>query len=102
MTDKEIESKLADLHTTSKKLEDFMLSRYPGKIFPEEQHYVTGRYDFETDTNMYSFIGLNEKELLMYLPKVDKTVNDGWYCVRNSGGDYIRMKSSEGSPRDFS
>ena len=102
MTDKEIESKLADLHTTSKKLEDLMLSRYPGKIFPEEQHYVTGRYDFETDTNMYSFIGLNEKELLVYLPKVDKTVNDGWYCVRNSGGDYIRMKSSDGSPRDFS
>lgn len=102
MTDKEIESKLVDLHTTSKKLEDLMLSRYPGKIFPEEQHYVTGRYDFETDTNMYSFIGLNEKELLVYLPKVDKTVDDGWYCVRNSGGDCIRMKSSEGSPRDFS
>ena len=102
MTDKKIESKLVDLHTTSKKLEDIMLADYPGKIFPDKQHYVTGRYDFETDTPLYTFVDLEEKDLLNYLPKIDGKVDDGWYYVRNSGGDCIRMKPMTGSPRDFS
>jgi len=102
MTAEEIEPKLVDLHTTSKKLEDIMLAEYPGKILPDEQHYVTGRYDFETDATLYSFTDLNENELLDYLPKIDKEIKDGWYCVRDSkSGNCVRLKSENGHVRSF-
>tara|TARA_B100001964_G_C13792957_1_gene405320 strand:- start:153 stop:464 length:312 start_codon:yes stop_codon:yes gene_type:complete len=102
MTSEEIESKLVDLHTTSKKLEDLMLAEYSGKLFPEEQHFVSGRYDFKTDTTLYSFIGLNQNELLSYLPKVDKNIKDGWYSVYVSKSeDCLRAKLPNGKVRDF-
>ena len=103
MTSEEIESKFVDLHTTSKRLEDIMLSDYPGKIFPDKQHFVSGRYDFETDTTLYTFIDLHEKELLNYLPKIDGKIKDGWYYVRTSKtGDCLRIKSPDGKIRDYS
>lgn len=105
MTSEEIESKFVDLHTTSKKLEDIMLADYPGKIFPDKQHFVSGRYDFQTDTTLYTFIDLNKKELLNYLDlqKIDKEVDDGWYVVRTSkSGDFLRTKSVNGDVRDYS
>jgi len=102
MTSEEIEFKLVDLHTTSKQLEDLMLAEYPGLMFPNEQHFVSGRYDFETDATLYTFIDLQENELLNYLPKIDENIKDGWYFVRTSkSGDCLRTKSLDGKIRDY-
>ena len=96
---------LVDLHTTSRKLEDLMLSDYPGRIFPDKQHIVHEDSDsnYDIDDKLYSFLDLSREELLEYLTKIDKKIKDGWYYVRNSRtGTCLRTRSRCGEVEDYS
>lgn len=79
--------RFVDLYTPNKRLEDLMLSEYPGKIIPEEQHYVqnTGA------GTLYKFFDLNYDALIAFLKDKD---NLGYIILDSETGKLLAVNAA--------